>query len=502
MANAMERWAALRLNSTSLPPGMRVGMWELRDWRGHGTYGTVYSAVRVGDEEAGLVALKMAAHPGDARFVREVELLSRIDHPNVPSLLGHGHWRSPSGASYPYFVMEWVEGLPLYTWASVLNPSAKEVRRVLAQVARALEATHFVGGVHRDVKGSNVLVRLADGRAFLTDFGAGHYAGAIPLTRETLPPGTPVYRSPEARRFARHFHGQAVAPYVAQPADDVFALGVTAYRLVTREYPPSRDCDEEVSEGCGQEEGSDSRSWHSLKLSVEPQLKALILRILSVKPKDRRTARELAEVLEQTAEQAQTESVTKRPCLRDLELENIAAPSDAASWDESKRPAEAGGMRRAYIRSMGLCAREAISRWADSLGLGLLGGFVMLLVASWPLWQMRERTGLMRPQPISGEETADGGTAAMGNSMITSAIVTPYAPSGQEIIGLPMPKDPLQGQRKAPQCKLPLEESINGGCWIRLGNVKSPCAENGYEWKGHCYLPSYSRLPQPTSEKE
>ena len=82
----MERWSALRLNSTSLPPGMRVGMWELGDWRGHGTYGTVYSAVKIGDEEAGLVALKMANHPEDQRYGREVELLSRVRHPNVPRL--------------------------------------------------------------------------------------------------------------------------------------------------------------------------------------------------------------------------------------------------------------------------------------------------------------------------------------------------------------------------------------------------------------------------------
>jgi hypothetical protein len=80
-------------------------------------------------------------------------------------------------------------------------------------VARALEATHAACGVHRDVKGDNVLVRPADGRVFLTDFGAGHYRGAATLTTKLLPPGTPAYRSPEAWGFLRVFRRHPTAHY-------------------------------------------------------------------------------------------------------------------------------------------------------------------------------------------------------------------------------------------------------------------------------------------------
>jgi len=83
--------------------------------------------------------------------------------------------------------------------------SYEQARDELVEVVRALESTHAAGGVHRDVKGANVLVRPGDGRAFLTDFGAGHYRGAATLTSKLLPPGTPNYRSPEAWAYQRLF---------------------------------------------------------------------------------------------------------------------------------------------------------------------------------------------------------------------------------------------------------------------------------------------------------
>ncbi len=142
-----------------------------------------------------------------------MELLSRIRHPSVPRLLDAGVWHSPVGGAHPFVVMEWVEGEPLYVWAARRNPSSRQVLAVLAQAAGALQATHEVSGVHRDVKGDNMLVRPSDGRLFLTDFGAGHYAGTPRLTpahmlrapRSTAapscgsPPGTRAARPPAPR---------------------------------------------------------------------------------------------------------------------------------------------------------------------------------------------------------------------------------------------------------------------------------------------------------------
>jgi serine/threonine protein kinase len=184
-----------------LPPGAQVGEFRVEGWQGQGAYGAVYLAVRVGQEEEGPVALKLARYPWDARFGREVELLSRLSHPSIPRLLGRGLLRPGSGAEHAYLVMEWVEGTALYAWAEQSAPTYERQCQVLAQVARALEAVHAAQAVHRDVKGDNILVKHLEGRAVLIDFGSGHYQGAARLTWQSLPPCTSAYRSAQASEF-------------------------------------------------------------------------------------------------------------------------------------------------------------------------------------------------------------------------------------------------------------------------------------------------------------
>ncbi len=252
-----------------LPVGMRVGPWRVLGWGGRGSYGTLYRVERAGHEQQGSFALKLAISPADPRFEREAHLLSIIRSLCVPRLVAQGVWEHPSGA-YPYLVMDWVDGEPLYPWAARRNPTLGQGLGVLAQVARALEATHAAGGVHRDVKGDNVLVRPADGWVFLTDFGAGHFRGAATLTSKLLPPGTPAYRSPEAWGFLEVFRRHPTVHYPASACDDLFALGVMAYRLVTDEYPPSPFPGERGSE-VWREGGPGPRPPRELNPRVSPE---------------------------------------------------------------------------------------------------------------------------------------------------------------------------------------------------------------------------------------
>jgi len=234
-----------------LSPGTQVGNWRVEAKHGQGAYGAVYRAVSVSGQPAGPVALKLALHPWDARLVREAELLSRVSHPSVPRLLDRGVLRHASSDEdeYPFLVMEWVEGLPLYAWGVQQVPSYREVCRVLARLARALEAIHAAGAVHRDVKGDNVLVQVSDRLPMLIDFGSGHFQGASRLTWHALAPGTPAYLSAQACAFeislARNHDGY----YAPTPADDLFALGVTAYRLVMGQYPPPMDVQQDGEGG-------------------------------------------------------------------------------------------------------------------------------------------------------------------------------------------------------------------------------------------------------------
>jgi len=144
-----------------LAPGTRVGAWRVKAWQGQGGYGAVYRAERVGWRRSEPGALKVSLLRWNWRMEREVELLSRLSHPAIPRLLDPGRPPPPAGPEYPFFVMEWIEGTPLYAWAQQQQPSGQQLCRVLAQLARALEAVHAAGAVHRDVKGANVVVRLS-----------------------------------------------------------------------------------------------------------------------------------------------------------------------------------------------------------------------------------------------------------------------------------------------------------------------------------------------------
>ncbi|MDY7227749.1 serine/threonine-protein kinase [Hyalangium rubrum] len=434
-----------------LPPGVEIGAWRVLELRGKGAYGAVYRVEPVGESGAEPCALKLALHPVDPRFEREVELLTRLrHHPNVPHLRERGLWAHPVGL-FPFIVMEWVQGVPLYDWAQARTRSSRQVLRVLAQVARALEATHGVDGVHRDVKGANILVGPEDDRARLLDFGAGDFQGAPTLTREVLPPGTPRYRSPEAQRFQWLYWRQRGAHYEPGPADDVYALGVTAYRLVTGSYPPP-GVDPEAAVG-----GTlvPSPGWVPPEevVTVCPELAGLIRRMLSEEPSTRGSAAELAQALEEAAKTAGRAA--------DLPLTQRSTRTTA-----SRRPTSA---------------------WLAACVVAVV------CVSGW--WTSRQ-------QPV-GEVTRDGGvedasTSDLAKDALTVSAHVKQPESTWDVLALEMPEKPMPGQARPPCKKHELE--INGGCWVEPKESKPPCREREHEWKGVCYY-AVLALPLPATSQ-
>ncbi|ADO74045.1 serine/threonine-protein kinase [Stigmatella aurantiaca] len=443
----------------ALPAGTRLDTWEVDERAGYGTYGAVYRAHRVGQTEGPPVALKLARYPDDPRFNREAELLTRIRHPGVPRLLGRGTWTGgPGRATHPYLVMQWVEGLPLYDCAKKQPLTPRQMLRLLAQVARALEATHACRGLHRDLKGDNILV-TPGGRAFLMDFGCGTWAGAPPLTEGVLAPGTRNYRSPQALRFPGH-HRHAFAPrYRATPADDVYALGVTAYRLCTGVYPFLAGNDER---------GTLKGLVPPGRLTpLAPTLEALILRMLSDKPQDRGSAAELAAAMETMAATFDTEPDTSG-----------APPSEPVSLD---RPAV---LSEGTAPSISELHPGEVWPWAV---LPLAIGFLVLLL------------GNLRVEELGSSPSTlqDGGTRGVADTAVEelpASVTRAPKPRG---LSLDMPKEPLLGQRRPP-CPPP-EISIRGGCWVPMrGNP--PCEEGAYAWKDACYYPVSSPQRPSTSD--
>jgi len=503
--------SVLELGPTALPLGTKVGAWRVYGICGQGAYGTVYRAMPEGLALTGPAALKLAVYPADARFEREVELLSRIRHPSVPRLLDAGLWLSPSGGSHPFVVMEWVEGEPLYTWAARRNPTSREVLALLAQAAGALQATHEVSGVHRDVKGDNMLVRASDGRLFLTDLGSGYFARAARLTPVHSLPGTPAYRSPALWEHARWGKPGAASALLARPEDDVFALGVTAYRLVTDTYPlfihPDLKQGKSWLPG-----GSGAVPPRQLNPRVDAQLNALILRMLSPRPEERGTAGELAQAMKRGVahagaqadvplfewetrklsewteeERAEAEHLGHRPRRRTQERALVAAQSDATQRAQLKR-------REAEACAPTGCPTQQVKprRWLPWLA-------AVLALGLWPdgTTQRQAETQIPVARNKSGE---DPDAVSLGEAALRSSAVL-AKPSSKDGITEEFPEQPLPGQLK-PDAKGRCpnrQRAINGGCWAKVDSDLKDCPAIGFMYQGACYVIVRAPVTVPTS---
>jgi len=480
------------LDPAALPLGTRVGTWQVQGLRGQGSFGTVYRAVSQEHEDARPVALKLALYPEDPRFERELELLSRIRHPSVPRLLGSGLWRSPQGKAHSFAVMEWVEGEPLYLWAARRNPSSRQVLALLAQAAGALQATHEVSALHRDVKGDNMMVRTSDGRLFLADFGAGYFAGAPRLTPFQTLPGTPDYRNPELWEYEQQRAGpNATAPLLARPWDDVFALGVTAYRLVTDTYPPFTHPAMQHA-ACWQPGGRGAPPPRQLNPRVDAQLNALILRMLSPKPEERGSALELAEAMERGAAHAP-------PSADEPLFEWETLPPSRWAEGELAEAERLGYWPRRRDRRMAHQVEQArkvkARRWLPWLSAAMALGM-------WP-----EETGSVHTgqQPTMAHGAPGGARKKEDSVSLGDTALKPSEeaekPHTKEGLAVEVPKEPLPGQLKPnKKGRCPQEQiAINDGCWGKVVVDAEHCHGNLYVYRDGCYVPIYERVRKPTS---
>jgi serine/threonine protein kinase len=479
------------LTPDSLRPGSLVGSWRIEGYAGRGSYGLVFRARRAAAPRSEPVALKMAAFANDLRFLREGEVLSRFHHPSIPRLLHRDWWIAGPHAAHPYLVLEWIRGRPLYQWAQVHRPTMRQVLQVLGQVAGALEVLHHEECLHRDVKGDNILV-AREGRAVLMDYGSSTWAGATPLTETLMPPNTPEYRSPEALRFQWGNWRSKEACYEARPADDIYALGVTAYRLVTRAYPPPGTDPAELEEHL--QAPSPRRSPpQELNARVVPELADLIERMLAEEPEARGLARNAAEA---AASAAAGPGPTLDVPLWDLpsrdELDSVSFRLIPPSSEPPKakavpKPAPVRTEPRASLRT-------SQSRLLFTMVLLALVGILWVGHAS------RERIPeVVQGAGLESAEIPDSGSTGLGDGGVTARVEPQAEPTLSKAIAKQVPKQPLPGQLRAPCGRGEVE--IRGGCWIPWTTLTPPCGEKAYEWNGACYWPLLKGEQRvPTSE--
>ena len=194
---------------------------------GSGGMATVYLAhdLKLGRD----VALKvlrpeLGAVLGTERFLAEVKITARLDHPHILTLIDSG-----SAGGLLYYVLPYVRGESL---RDLLNREqqlgVEQALAITKQVGSALDYAHRKGVVHRDIKPENIL--LQEGEAMLADFGialAVQESGGSRLTETGLSLGTPHYMSPE----------QATGDRTVDARSDLYSLASVLYEMLVGEPP-------------------------------------------------------------------------------------------------------------------------------------------------------------------------------------------------------------------------------------------------------------------------
>ena len=206
----------------------RIGPYRLLARLGEGGMGTVYLAVGGGGERVALKSIRYGFTEDPdfrVRFAREIEAASLVRAGGIAQVVAA---EPGADGQRPWVATEFVPGLPLQRLVATQGPlPAASAGALAAGLARALEAVHAAGLVHRDVKPSNILLTVEGPR--LIDFGVAKLVDASTgggLTRTGASVGSPGYMSPE------QVLGRALTP-----ASDVFGLGGVLVFAATGRLP-------------------------------------------------------------------------------------------------------------------------------------------------------------------------------------------------------------------------------------------------------------------------
>ncbi|MFI5667821.1 protein kinase [Streptomyces sp. NPDC051704] len=266
------------------------GRYQLRDLLGAGGMASVYLAYDSAlDRQVAIKTLHSDLGREQSfreRFRREAQAVAKLSHTNIVSVFDTGEGEvtfsgpgAGDAAVMPYIVMEYVEGRPL---GSVLEADirqygampADKALKVTADVLAALEVSHEMGLVHRDIKPGNVMMTKR-GLVKVMDFGIARamQSGVTSMTQTGMVVGTPQYLSPE----------QALGRGV-DARSDLYSVGIMLFQLLTGRIPFDADSPLAIAYAHVQEEPV---APSSINRSVTPAMDALVARALKKNPNER-----------------------------------------------------------------------------------------------------------------------------------------------------------------------------------------------------------------------
>src|SRR5258708_1260390 len=194
---------------------------------GKGAMGVVFLARDIALHR--LVAIKVLRHEMTGspdhieRFRREARMTARLSHPNIVPVHTFGEI-----GDFVYIIMKYVHGESLGArLRREGSVSSADARRILVELAQALDYAHREGVVHRDLKAENILIERGSGRAMLTDFGVALLRSLDPARDVGARYGTPHYMSPEQAAGEQDLDGRS----------DLYSLGVLGYYMVSGDLP-------------------------------------------------------------------------------------------------------------------------------------------------------------------------------------------------------------------------------------------------------------------------
>ncbi|WP_055492241.1 protein kinase [Streptomyces sp. TP-A0356] len=258
------------------------GRYQLRDLLGEGGMASVHLAYdTVLDRQVAIKTLHTELGREQAfreRFRREAQSVAKLTHTNIVSVFDTGE-DELDGMTTPYIVMEYIEGKPL---GSVLDADiqqygampADKALKVTADVLAALEISHEMGLVHRDIKPGNVMMTKRN-VVKVMDFGIARamQSGVTSMTQTGMVVGTPQYLSPE----------QALGRGV-DARSDLYSVGIMLFQLVTGRLPFEADSPLAIAYAHVQEEPV---APSSINRSLPPAVDALVARALRKNPNER-----------------------------------------------------------------------------------------------------------------------------------------------------------------------------------------------------------------------